>query len=284
LIFFEITDNGVKNDVASVPIPNNSDYWFAIDDEFLVPQYTVYGARKEIYRLDGINIEKLAGYSSFPPNLWITGSSRLAGYYEGLYDSDEIIINLSNMKETRIRGSVWKFGLTKESLFYIDEDRLGRYDIQTGVYSLIEGIIADENTKIGDGFRPSDFFIDGYNEYPITSIYRFKNNQLLFNSRNKICMYDFNTGIFYILFDYNIYPQAKGMGGLYYLNDRYLNSLTLGVSDLVSLDDKKIICRFIMNWIDRTERIDDISLIRYYETREGDIIIYPVHQTNFRTD
>ena len=188
------------------------------------------------------------------------------------------------MKETRIRGSASKFGLTKESLFFIDEDKLGRYDIQTGVYSFMEGISVDENTKFGDSFRLSDFFIDGYNEYPITLIYRFKNNQFLFNSKNKICMYDFNTGIFYIFFDYNIYPQAKGMGNLNYLNDRYLNSLTLGVSDLVSLDDKKIICRFIMNWIDRTERIDDISLLKYHETREGDIIIYPVHQTNFRTD
>ena len=96
-------------------------------------------------------------------------------------------------------------------------------------------------------------------------------------------MFDFDIEQLYILFDYNIYPDSEIMHYLYLINDNYFRSIittTLGISDLVSLDDKRIIYRFILNWIDRTKGISDIADIKYYETREGDIIIYQTYNTN----
>ena len=277
--FFEITDNGAKIDIASVPIPNDSDYWFAINDTLLVSEFP-RANRKEIYRLDGISLEK---HATYPSNLWIMGGSGFAYYYANQYGRDRytIIINLSNLKEIRIEnGNLIQS--SKESLFFEDGNRLGRYDKSTGIYSLMEDIVFDEYTR--DGYTFSDFCIRGYNEYPINLIYRFKNNQLLFNSRNKICMYDIDTDLLYILFDYNIYPDSKSMSYLYLINDNYFYSTIIGASDLVSLDDTKIIYRFLLNWIDREELISDIAYIKYYETREGDIIIYQTYGTNFKDE
>jgi hypothetical protein len=279
--FFEITDNGAKNDIASVPIPNPSDNWSVINDKLLA---SVFFGTMEIYKLDGIYLEE---YAKYPSSLQIMGDSGLAYYFERssgtIRAGNTILVDLYSLKEISIRASLSLRVRTKESLFFIDVDRLGCCDIQTGIYSLMEGIIADENTKIGDSFRLSDFFIQGYNEYPITEVYRFKNNQLLFNSRNRICMFDFDIEQLYILFDYNIYPDSEIMHYLYLINDNYFSSritTAFGISDLVSLDDKRIIYRFILNWIDRTKGISDIADIKYYETREGDIIIYQTYNTN----
>ena len=171
--FFEITDNGAKNDIVSVPIPNESDHWSVIDDKFLVSEFFGARERKEIYRLDGIIFEKCASY---PSNLWIMGDSGFAYYYERSEGTHSIIlIDLSSSKETRIEngGIIYR---SNESMYFEAGNRLGRYDILIGIYSLMEGIAVDEYNI--NGYTFSDFCINGYNEYPITKAYHFKNNQL----------------------------------------------------------------------------------------------------------
>jgi len=144
----------------------------------------------------------------------------------------------------------------------------------------MEDIIKEEIFG-NSGYLLRDYRIRGYEEYSLGMIYRVHNNQLLFTTgNNKICMYDFDTSILYILFDYTIYPDTRGMGLLYLINDSYFFGGTFGRADIVSLDDTKIICRFIMRWIDPEQIIDDVSYMWYYETREGDIIICPrYHKT-----
>jgi hypothetical protein len=274
--FFEITDNGIKKDIRSVPIPNESDNWYSVQYEFLV-SYNYSRKVKEIYTLNGTTLIKRAEY---PINVSIIGSSHLFAYYS-LYSNNNTmkLINLSNMKETNIKNGAI-IDITKNSIFFVDGNKMAHYDASTDTYSFMEYIIKAENAR-NSGFYLSDYFIQNYEECPLGKLYSVNNNQLLFNSgNNKICMYDFDTDLLYILFDYNIYTRPRGL--LYLINDSYFFSGSFGVADIVSLDDKRIICRFIMNWIDPTEIISDVSYMWYYETREGNIIIYPRYGSNTR--
>ena len=278
--FFEIADNGIKKDITSVPIPNKSDNWYVGRNGFLTSTIYIYynhgWGKKEVYILDGTTLTK---HAEFPSNVSIIGSFPPFAHYSRYSNNNVMkLINLSNMKEINIENGDL-IDIEEESIFLTDGNRMIHYDIATDSYSFMEYIINAENTR-NNGYYLKDCHIRGYEDYPLNMIYRVHNNQFLFGTaNNKICIYDFETGILYILFDYNIYPDTRGMGPLYLINDSYFFAGTFGRADLVSLDDKKIICRFIMKWFD-PEIIDDVSYMWYYETREGDIIICPrYHKT-----
>jgi hypothetical protein len=264
--FFEINDNGIKNDITSVPMPNWTGNWRVSENGFL-------SSMQEIYIFNGTILTKYA-------HIWfgtaIIGSYNLFVYYSR-YKNNNImkLINLSNMKETNIvDGNL--INITRTSIFFTDGNRIAHYDISTDTYYFLDNIIRADNKS---GSFLSSYFIQGFKEYQLDSLYSVYNNKLLYRFGDKVCMYDFDTNMLYILFDYEKYPHSDKMGFLNFINNSYLYADGFGVSDLISLDEKRIIYRFIINWIDPSKIINDISQICYYETKEGDIIIYPVHSS-----
>jgi len=275
--FYEITVNGRKEAVVSIPMPNDAETWIVLSDSFLESYIDGDTRTIEIYKIEGTALIKYAetglNFNIFPITL---RNHNLYGYYfrsQGR-TSYTTIVNLSTMNETSIEN-VSLVELTKEAIFFTSGDKLGYYCFTENNFFFLENIIR-VRTPISRGHLLSDFFIHGFEEFPIKVIYSFTGNQLLFNSNNRICKYYFNTNQISILFDHN--STNEGAGFLYNINSNYYFYSGDDKYYLVSLIDRGIICEFIVNWIKPEDYVENTTRsMWFYETREADIIFYTVN-------
>jgi hypothetical protein len=260
---FEITTDGERKPVSSVPIPGEVHDFWVLNDTFLVSYpYEDRGVRS-IYKLADTTLSK---YTECPSDLTVFDTSGLFAYNPS-YSVDNIlkIINLSNQKKISIeKGLILSF--TNELIFFTNGNSVSYYDMLTDTCFSADYFIKAEKPEYGGRYL-NDYCIQGFEEYPILHIYQLNEDYLLFNSYGKICKYSITTGKFEILFDYH------AITGEYYLemiDDNYFFGSNYGISNLVSLKEKKIVCQFIMNWIDTSGSIMDISLMGSYVTRESE--------------